>query len=754
MKSKTVKVLSVLLAAGMLSLCMSSASGATSQNDGAAEVSASYAQTLSSSAGSTVGKEETVYVSADPDGAPSSVIVSEWLKNPDKAAALLDSSNLSDIQNVSGDETYTSGADGALTWNADGNDIYYQGTSDAELPVGVSVRYQLDGRDVGADELAGATGKLTMTFTYSNSLSKTVSGSNGTYTVYQPFAVVTLFYLDNDVAQNVTVSSGKVIDDGGKNVVVGYAMPCLAESLGLEDDENLPDSVTVTADVQDFKLLMTLTVADNSLLDNVDVENVDSLKTLETSLNDMAANVAELYGSAETEDAGETGLAALRSDADTLEEGVSALTDGVSDLKDGAQAVNSGAEALQSGTSQLEDGASDLSDGASSLYEGASTLSDGVNSLNDGVVQIQSGLNALNENSGSLVSGSADIQSALETISSALNGVDLSTDRLSELVSSSSAIQGGIDSLVSGLEEMESKANYDAFKQTMADNGLDMDALQAGDESAEESLSGIVTNLQSLNSVISSDAVQSAVKMLHCEDEYNYYCGIYTQLEDEVQQVEDMMAGNVGAINGMEAYLNALGSGVDDLCAGAKTLQTSYKQFDAAIGELADTLTDLGTSMTSLASGISQLSEEYGTFNSGLDSYTSGLGQILSGYSALVTGSAAVVSGSSSLVGGSASLASGTATLYSGLSSLAAGTDTLAEGTGALYDGTAELYDDTVTLQQGLSGLMDGADDMANVLERLEAVRDFGSEYKSYGGCVQGTDCSVKFIIETGAIGS
>ena len=50
----------------------------------------------------------------------------------------------------------------------------------------------------------------------------------------------------------------------------------------------------------------------------------------------------------------------------------------------------------------------------------------------------------------------------------------------------------------------------------------------------------------------------------------------------------------------------------------------------------------------------------------------------------------------------------------------------------------------------------EGASDkpLADVLERLEAVQDFGSEYKSYGGCVQGTDCSVKFIIETGEIGN
>ena len=41
---------------------------------------------------------------------------------------------LKDIENVKGDETFKQ--DGSkLTWQADGNDIYYQGTSTKETPV-------------------------------------------------------------------------------------------------------------------------------------------------------------------------------------------------------------------------------------------------------------------------------------------------------------------------------------------------------------------------------------------------------------------------------------------------------------------------------------------------------------------------------------------------------------------------------------------------------------------------------------------
>ena len=89
-------------------------------------------------------KDETVYVLAGADGAVRQVIVSDWLKNAAGEDTLADRSALTDIENVKGDETYT--ADGeALTWAANGSDIYYRGATDKELPVSLTVSYQLDG---------------------------------------------------------------------------------------------------------------------------------------------------------------------------------------------------------------------------------------------------------------------------------------------------------------------------------------------------------------------------------------------------------------------------------------------------------------------------------------------------------------------------------------------------------------------------------------------------------------------------------
>ena len=74
-----------------------------------------------------VSKEETVYVNANADGSEDQITVSNWLKNAGTEKNLQDESELKDIKNVKGDEEFTQSGN-KLTWQTDGEDIYYQAT--------------------------------------------------------------------------------------------------------------------------------------------------------------------------------------------------------------------------------------------------------------------------------------------------------------------------------------------------------------------------------------------------------------------------------------------------------------------------------------------------------------------------------------------------------------------------------------------------------------------------------------------------
>ena len=210
-------------------------------------------------AGTSAEKEETVYVKSSATGAPDEVIVSAWLKNTDAADTLTDVTDLQDIENVKGEETFSQNGS-EVVWNADGKDIYYQGTTDRELPVEVQISYYLDGKEISPEELAGKDGHVRIRFTYVN---REKSGE-----VYTPFAMVTGMVLPSEHFSNVTVEHGRLVSDGEKEMVIGMGFPGVADSLNLEGKENLeeieiPDYFEMEADVTDFELSMTMTAATN-----------------------------------------------------------------------------------------------------------------------------------------------------------------------------------------------------------------------------------------------------------------------------------------------------------------------------------------------------------------------------------------------------------------------------------------------------------------------------------------------------------
>ena len=256
-----------------------------------------------------IGKEETVYVLADSTGKERKVIVSDHLINDGNKDTIEDASTLKDIENVKGDETFKQ--DGSkLTWQADGNDIYYQGTSTKETPVSQTITYSLDGKEVKPEELAGKSGKVTIRFDYTNNETVKTKIDGKEEEIYVPFAAISGMVLD-DSFSNVKVTNGKVISDGKNNIVVGYALPGLKESLDVDDsdfdgDVSIPDYVEVTADVENFSLSTTMTVVMNatnfiSKDGDADLSEVDDmLDTLTDATDQLKDGSGELADGVDT----------------------------------------------------------------------------------------------------------------------------------------------------------------------------------------------------------------------------------------------------------------------------------------------------------------------------------------------------------------------------------------------------------------------------------------------------------------------
>ena len=315
-----------------------------------------------------VFKDETVYVLANADGSVKKVIVSDWLKNSLGEKSIGDSTALTDVVNVKGDESFTTDNSGHRVWDAEGNDIYYQGNIDKELPVAMKVSYTLGGKSISPDEIKGRSGKVTIRYDFENKQSETVKINGKDETIYVPFAMLTGMILDNDTFRNIEVSNGKLINDGSRTIVAGLAFPGLQEDLGIDKETfEIPDYIEITADAENFSLGMTVTIAANGLFNELDPEKLDSTMDLDGSLGELSDGMKQLIdGSSQLYD----GLCTLLEKSEELAEGIDQLAAGAESLKNGA------AE-LDGGIGQLQDGAGQLSDGLNTLAANNDTLNGG-----------------------------------------------------------------------------------------------------------------------------------------------------------------------------------------------------------------------------------------------------------------------------------------------------------------------------------------------------------------------------------------
>lgn len=401
------------------------------------------------------------------------------------------------------------------------------------------------------------------------------------------------------------------------------------------------------------------------------------------------------------------------------------LMDQVTELQDGIADADDGAGELKDGAGELKDGTDTLTSGTSSLASGAESLDAGVQSLNDGVQQIQAGLDALDAKSGDLTEGSAQMRQALAQLQAALNSVSASADDVQKLTAASSQIKTGIDDLSAGADQLAASASYEAYKQVMAENGLDIDALKAGNTEAISSIQAMVDK---------ADSLEAQLKKLGIPTDA--ISPIKEQCEELANQMQTLLKGNNAAIAGTEAYMNELHAGAQELADGVAELKKNYTTFNAAVGELADNLTVLIYNMSELKDAVNELAAEYGKLDDGLNAYTEGVTSVNQGYSQLSKG---VVS----LASGSRELASGSQSLYSGAKTLAEGVDTLYDGTVELKDGMSEMRDKTSDMDTKIT---DQIDDM------LDSMTGENVETGSFVSEKDTNVEKVQFVIKTDSI--
>ncbi|MCF2667550.1 hypothetical protein [Faecalicatena contorta] len=557
-------------------------------------------------------KEESVYVKADASGHPMKTTVTEWLKNPEKGT-FEDSTKLNDIKNIKGEESFNEGTDGSLQWQSEGNDIYYQGTIDKELPVDVKVSYKLDGESISPEELEGKDGKLEIHFEYENKSKETVDVGGENAEMYTPFTMVTAMMLPTDGYKNVTIDNGKIISDADKDIIVGVAFPGLEENMNLQNlDVDIPDSVTITADVEDASVEPTITLASAELLNEIDLDNIDSFDDLEGSIEQ--------------------------------------LEDATNQLVEGSKSAADGAKELADGSKTLSDGVNTLNDKSGELASGMNTLADGVNAYVGGVSQLASGSTSVANGAAALKSGA---QTAQAGISSAKVGADqlvagytgVGTETGVGVVAAAKSISDGITVLNNTLSENTSLTLSPAQEQSISDM-----AYQMAEISVKNIPEDTFTNLKTTKTVYISNLSGQYEELLK------------SQFTNTMNQTADTVKSTIkDNIRPIVTGAPALAAGVKQLYAGTVDLQNGLSQLNDGSTSLVQGTSDLYEGAIALQQGAAKLNERSSLLSTGTQSLKAGGSQLTSGVGQLADGAGQVADGASALADGNQQLSDGMA---------------------------------------------------------------------------------------------
>ena len=638
-----------------------------------------------------IGKEETVYVISDSNGNPTNTIVSDHLINNEDKASLEDATDLTDIENVNGDEAFTRDGN-KLTWQADGNDIYYQGTTEKETPITQKVTYYLDGEEITPEDLAGKSGKVTIRFDYTNNekVKTTISGKEEEICV--PFVAMTGVVFD-DSFTDIEVSNGKVVSDGNNNIVVGYALPGLKDSLQVTDsdfdtDIDLPDYFEVSAKVEDFSLEMTMTVAMNATnFISMDSEGVTS------SIDEMLDTLTDATGKLQD------GSGELADGMDTLQSKMGDFSNGVISLKDAINAYT--------------DGTVTLNDGIGTLKSGIDTLADSVPALVSGVGQLKTGSDSAAEGAKSLAAGAAQVSEGVNTVASMLSGMGDTIE----------AAKTGVS------ENFKAATNMDVETAQRT-----IQTLKAAQEALK---TGIGFDTKATAYLVAGKTVNDPEYLEAAGTARAYYHGVDESINDAATAaaVIESLGDTIASLQNGIGQVTGATSALDGVKASLTSEDTTAKiaALTQGAASVAQGASDLSNGVSALQAGITQLNDKAGSLGSGANQLKDGIAQL--------------ANGSATLVANNDALKSGASAVCDATSQLSDGVTTLSDGAHQLSDGMVEFN------ETGIEKVVNSYNgDIKPLVERIQAVIDAGADYQTFTQISDGVNGSVKFIYKTAAV--
>lgn len=745
-------------------------------------------------------KTETVYSVLNSDGSISDTIVSSWLHDEDGINNIKETLNLTDVKNIKSNEKPSKDGN-TYTWNAKGNDVYYEGTATKQLPVSVKIRYELDGQEISANDIQGKSGHLKLMISFTNNYSQ-VKNINGKSIVIHPsYLAGGMLNMSTGNFTNVKCESGKIVNDGTNEMLAFANIPGLNETLrsaGLDKVNNqlgISDDVTVEADVNDFDLGSIMVGMTNEI--------------------DLASELGEIGSVSELTD----GIDQLIEADDQLIDGSKQLYDGTTQLKEQAAPLTGSSDQvrqLSAGAIQLNDGVKALQTGITQYTAGASAINEGVNQLYgipQGAAAISSGMNTKGKSGFSMVEASSTLRKGLDQLNSVAAGISAESyyyslmnnvetakagvaklqnevlaptktelGNLSTVLGEASSSLSGLSTLVGQLSSVEAAIEQD--QATVSSNNDIVTANNKKIESVNESVNETKTKLQSAIESLKAardklkasgteenpvDTSDLDIKIASLETEYSKIGNVddmqeladLTKFNEQLNNMPALLGTLKGTIKTVNGYKESADESVGKLEGYLNTASEKLASMKTLLDDSKDDMEKMQAMIPELQRNIDQLDQLANGVDAGVQSVNENIGKLSSQSQAAVdtlkAGTTQLTSNNATLNGGASALSDATGTLagQSGtFNEMADGLDTLGKAFETLNSGAKQLYEGNEQFKsEGLDQLKEKVDLGVGELETLQSVMDeikaMNKEYASYSGAPEGATVTSRYVFRT-----
>lgn len=753
-------------------------------------------------------KTETVYSVLNSDGSISDTIVSSWLHDEDGINNIKETLNLTDVKNIKSNEKPSKDGN-TYTWNAKGNDVYYEGTATKQLPVSVKIRYELDGQEMSAKDMEGKSGHLKLMISFTNNYSEVKNINGKSIVVHPSYLAGGMLNMSTGKFSNVKCESGKIVNDGTNEMLAFANIPGLNETLksaGLDKVNNqlgISDDVTVEADVNDFDLGSIMVGMTNEIDLASELGEIGSVSELTDGIDQLIEADDQLIdGSKQLYD----GTTQLKEQAAPL----TGSSDQVRQLSAGAIQLNDGVKALQTGITQYTAGASAINEGVNQLYaipQGAAKISEGITtykteSLVSGIDTLSAGLDQFRQQVKTNLK-KADTKAMLDQLGEAQSGIDTLNnilDKDSNVVGAMQTAINNVQDTIDNLPELQknlqaaelavsndSQANItaynhnkdvvekadqnvkDAKEKTIASIEASITALEYAKKALQQSATTTQTNEQgeevTTQSSVDTSAIDTQIQAL--KEQENTVNNI-----TEIGQLESFtdMSTSLGQLNVAKKNINnslttitttvsTASDQISDLKIDVAKSKAILAQLQEAIkgADLSSLETmgqDINDAIDQLEAGTSKLRDGAKLVASSVDSLQV---QSKAGIDKIKAGTTQLTSNNATLNGGASALSDATGTLagQSGtFNEMADGLDTLGKAFETLNTGAKQLYEGNEQFKsEGLDQLKEKVDLGVGELETLQSVMDeikaMNKEYASYSGAPEGATVTSRYVFRT-----